>query len=101
MIDWLRVSCWIVLLIGLCGAAVRDPAMRATPSGDVALMGNAHMNRKAQKMLADAGFTRIENDEIWMGPIKILLNRRAIECLNQQGNDTLPMYETKEITFEE
>lgn len=44
-------------------------------------------------MLSDIGFTRIENEEIWMGPVRILLHNRAIECLNEQGNDTLPMYD--------
>lgn len=56
-------------------------------------MGTAKLNRKAQKMLGDLGFTRIENEEVWLGPVRFLLHNRAIECLNQQGNDTLPMYE--------
>jgi hypothetical protein len=45
----------------------------------------AKLSRQAQRMLADLGFERIENDDITIGPVTILLSRRAIDHLNCQA----------------
>jgi hypothetical protein len=45
----------------------------------------AKLSRQAQRMLSDIGFESIENDDITIGPVKILLSRRAIDQLNCQA----------------
>jgi len=60
----------------------------------------AVLSRQAQRMLADLGFERIEQDEITIDQVTILLSRRAIDHLNCQAialADQFPLTRADEI----
>lgn len=50
-------------------------------------MGTAKMGRNAQRMLANIGCERIENEEFTFKGVRVLLHNRAIECLNDQARE--------------